>query len=113
MGVEPSNPSEAEAPFPSAQKVAMESAKVEMHLRMSQRKWVLLAMAIKKMCSVTGESVPSFTHTRLSFLHYNVAIIHVLKLTFYQLSSEYKAVKAKQGSHPQHLREEGWGSIKY
>jgi hypothetical protein len=39
----------------------------------------------------------------LSFLNNNVAILLFGKLAFYEASSEYKDVKMKLGSHPQHL----------
>jgi len=44
------------------------------------------------------------------FLSNNVDILLTLKLEFSSVFTKYKTQKAKQGLHPQHLREEGQDS---
>jgi len=74
-------------------------------LRMCERHKVgcSLMCAIKKfgLC-LGGKRVLVLLILIKSFLSYNVAILHILKLTFPSVFTGYKTEKAKQGSHPQH-----------
>ncbi len=64
---------------------------------------MLFNMYDQEVCALfRGKRVLMLLVLIMSFLSYNVAILHILKLTFSSVFAEFKTEKAKQGSHPQH-----------